>query len=395
MLGLMNIEDMHQIPALNLYIHIPFCTSRCSYCNFYFITSRSQRIYQKILDTILIESREWFVRLGEPSIKTVYFGGGTPSIIPPAMLADFLEEFRNIWQINTRELREWTFECNPESLSRELTQVLSKNHVTRLSMGVQSFQDPMLQTLGRRASASDVTRGMQVLNSHWASKRWNLDLITGIPGQSSDLLRDDLQQAFNYDPKHISLYSLTIEEDTPLSQAIEHGELPPPDQEESDELWLQAKDFIEAQGLMHYEASNFSVEGHEALHNRAVWDLEPYLGLGPGAVSTLPSGPTAKRITRGSVFNYGKSHEEIIIETLSKTDYMKDHLLAGLRTRKGFNEYRFREKFNEHAVNIIQYLEKKYAIRRSNEYLSLPDELWLLSDKVLREVFLEIDRISR
>jgi oxygen-independent coproporphyrinogen-3 oxidase len=365
------------VESLSLYVHVPFCASRCRYCNFYFETGWSPAILRRTLDAILAESRAFrgwlFPAAPEipPAIHTVYFGGGTPSIIPPAVLDRFLEEFRGVWGLPSPALApppgadgrpaEFAFEANPESLSPELLAVLGRHGVDRLSLGVQSFDAASLRRLGRRAGPGDAEAALAAIAAARRSGAWNgslnLDLIVGIPGQGAQEAAADLERVVAAHPDHVSLYSLTEEPGTPLAQGYGAGLWPRPDPEFVEELVLAAASRLEAAGFANYEVSNFARPGRESLHNLAYWELRPYLGLGPGAVGTIPaslatgaaSEAAVVRLTNPSAMAYarpGRSRWEHQAEILSGRDFLADHLIVGLRTARGLDlsalENRFR-----------------------------------------------------
>lgn len=370
------------VDSLSLYVHIPFCTSRCRYCNFYFETGWSPAILRRTLDTILAESlafRGWLFPQSPakpPAIHTVYFGGGTPSVIPPAMLDDFLERFRDIWGIPVpdgdaeadeagRRPAEFAFEANPETMSPQLMEVLGRQGIDRLSLGIQSFSSPALRRLGRRASRAEVEAALATVAEARRSGRWrgrlNLDLISGIPGQTPADTREDLARVLEAAPDHVSLYSLTEEEGTPLAQGYAAGLWPRPAPEAVEEQLDTLARGLENAGLHNYEISNFARPGCESRHNLAYWELRPYLGLGPGAVGTLPvllgdhadrssaGRPAIARLTNPSSMAYSRpsrSHWEHQAEILSNRDFLADHFVVGLRTGQGADTGRLERIFH-------------------------------------------------
>lgn len=343
----------------SLYIHIPFCTSRCRYCNFYFETGWSPRIMQRTLEGILQESRRHYHPgfFSARQLKTIYIGGGTPSTVPPDQFDSFLRQLtenlrRTDPSWNPGHLREFCVECNPESLSQALLEVLHNHGVSRISLGVQCFQDDLLHTLGRRATRGHALDALNLLSGFWKGD-FNVDLITGIPGQTRPNLLADLDTARGFDPAHISVYSLTIEPRTPLEQYIRAGLAPLPEQE-YDTLWFIAHDYLETHGYTNYEISNFARPGAESAHNLSYWAMTPYIGLGPGAVSTLPTGnprQPAIRTTNPDIFAYSPPSRPLgdytpHREHLSPWELLADHILTATRTRRGLSRSLLNTRFS-------------------------------------------------
>jgi len=410
---------LQPVHTLSLYIHIPFCSSRCRYCDFYFETGWSPRVMGRTLDRVVAEAGYFFETLGKPRINTIYFGGGTPSVIPPRELDDFLDRLRRALTIGERqhEPAEWSFEMNPESVSPELLAVLRDRGVNRLSLGVQSFQDPLLRFLTRRATRERATEALDLIARLPARAHFphlNIDLITGIPGQSRQMVTEDIERALSYGPDHFSVYSLTVEERTPLAQMVAHGQARPLPVEQQDSLWFAARDRLLACGFEHYEISNFALPGGHSLHNAAYWRLDPYVGLGPGAVSTVPAtveaepegGPASRqrsvaRLTNPNLFIYSSAfdpswnHE---VELISPRSLLIEHFLTGLRTAEGVSLRRIERVF---GLDLTERWERALAewvsraaidpaaLQEPAPRLALTQAARLLLDRFL----LEIDRL--
>lgn len=344
------------VEKASLYIHIPFCESRCRYCNFYFETGWSARVLQRTLDTILEEARLYRSLLSPdaPSpLQSIYLGGGTPSIIPPPLLREFLQSLRSILQPDPQVLKEFALEANPESLKYDHLKVFASSGITRLSLGVQSFHNPSLAILGRKARQADIYRALGLLADARNTGLWhgfvNVDLMVGLPEQNTETLKNDLDELGRFKPDHVSVYTLTPEERTSLEVLLDQGSIKIIE-EEAEDLWFQARDFLESQGLHNYESSNFAKPGAESLHNSAYWHLDPYIGLGPGAVGTLQcrykdaatglwkEGPV--RFTNPDSFAYSRPSRpywEQNTEILGSRDWFLEHFITGLRTQKGLD----------------------------------------------------------
>lgn len=387
--------------AVSVYIHIPFCSSRCRYCDFYFETGWSQQVLSRTLNRILEESAFFAEHTAYPRIRSIYLGGGTPSIIPPSMLEDFLFRLKkNIGCEN--QVFEWTMEANPEHISAELLEAAKKQSVNRLSIGVQSFSDKLLRLLTRRAFSSTVENALQLVKDHWedSDHTWSLDFISGIPEQTPNDINQDLKAVNYWLPPHVSHYSLTIEEKTPLDQLIRRGELKLPDQ---DDLWELMHNGLVESGYDQYEISNYSRNGSESVHNQSYWNMRPYWGLGPGAVGTIPVRDDSgnlfpARLTNPTLFEYSSQrnkswkHE---IEALSPSDLFKDYCITGFRTKAGVSLEEVEKVFGENGLYLLQKFrsgqENLFLIKENNR-IACTDNGRMLLDSVVRRGLSSIEK---
>ncbi len=411
--------DLHPSPVqeLSLYVHIPFCECRCRYCNFYFETGWSERVLQRTLDTILEESRQWQSLLFatcQPSIRSVYFGGGTPSVIPADILDQFLTSFNSIWQLDSLNSHvcdsfEAAFESNPESLDYDKLSVLSRHGFNRLSLGVQTFDDQQLRILGRKARQADIERCLTMLAHARCDQTWtgkvNIDLMCGLPGQSDASLLRDLKKIVDFGPDHVSLYTLTVEERTPLEALLKTKSEQALDDDTVEALWFLADGFLEEHGLLNYEVSNYARPGCESQHNLAYWQLAPYIGLGPGAVGTLDCQLAladgskqfaSMRLTNPSAFAYsrpGRRHWEHQTELIAPSDFFLEHFITGLRTSSGFDLARAARRcgMNEPYVKNalapwIASLQERSLLQSNQTKLSLNKAGRLILNVLLEEL---------
>ncbi|GAB6089695.1 radical SAM family heme chaperone HemW [Spirochaeta dissipatitropha] len=380
--------------AVSVYIHIPFCSSRCRYCDFYFETGWSQQVLSRTLERILEEAAFFAEYSAYPCIKSIYLGGGTPSIIPPPLLYDFLGRLKKNLRCEN-QVFEWTMEANPEHISAELLDAAKKQSVNRLSIGVQSFSDKLLRLLTRRAYRSTVENALQLVKDLWVDNNhtWSLDFISGIPEQTPDDIYEDLTAVHHWQPPHISHYSLTIEEKTPLDQLIQRGELELPDQ---DELWELMHKGLVGSGYEQYEVSNYTRNGCKSVHNLSYWNMRPYWGLGPGAVGTIPVRDDKgtlfpARLTNPTLFEYSSAsdrswkHE---IEALSPSDLFKDYCITGLRTKDGISLEDVEKVFGEHGLGLLQLFrsdQEVFFLSPGNDSrLTCSDKGRMLLDSVVR-----------
>lgn len=263
----------------HLYAHIPFCPKVCPYCSFYKEASDKNRT-RAFLDAMLVEA-EKYAPILEPC--TIFFGGGTPSALSTSQLEFLLGGLRE--RIDFSHVTEWTLEMNPATVSIEKARALLGLGVNRISMGVQSWDDDLLKTLGRVHNAAQAERSYRILREAGVPNV-NLDLIFGIPGQTLDQWRDSLERTIALEPDHISAYCLTYEEDTDFFLRLQRGEMKP-DEEFDAALFELTMDVLEDAGYAQYEISNYARPSRECLHNLAYWTAADYLGLGPSAFSTV------------------------------------------------------------------------------------------------------------
>jgi len=282
-----------------IYIHIPFCRQACSYCDFYFVTR--DRLIPEFVDALVHEITAVPAGDGSPfpgdPVRTLYLGGGTPSRLP---LSQFERIFNALYRhFDLSGLTECTVEVNPEDVTTEWLARVRDRGVTRLSMGIQSFQPELLEFMHRAHSAPEAHKALErVVYAGFTS--FSVDLIYGCPGQTDAQLRDDLEQLLAYDPPHLSAYSLTIEPRTRLGKQAELGRLNPADDEMVARQSRLVRDVLGANGIHQYEISNYARHGHEAEHNSAYWRHENYLGMGPAAHSFYwPGGGLERRPRTG------------------------------------------------------------------------------------------------
>jgi len=303
-----------------------------------------------------------------PRIETIFMGGGTPSALSHENLSPLLHAFSDTGAV------EWTVEANPESLDGEFLALCERAGVTRLSVGVQTLRDSLLRLLRRPASRSRTLAALELLGRSWHGEL-NLDFIAGIPGQSPGEVREDLALLEGFRPPHISLYQLTCEPETELARLVEQGKIVLNTRELDEELWFAGKEALEGRGFKHYEISNFCMPGKECRHNLRYWRMEPYLGVGPGAVSTVPARTFALALGRpelaetpGGVLRVSNTKDlhsflggqgslwGLEVESVKLEDFLLENLMMGLRLQEGISaalwESRFGRRFDEFFPGI-------------------------------------------
>lgn len=268
---------------MGLYIHVPFCKTKCPYCDF----NTYQGIESQMgayLEAVTTELRMWGSALGHPEARTVFFGGGTPSYLPDGDIEAILQAASRSFAIDS--LAEITIEANPGDLDDAACRGLLRQGVNRLSIGVQSLDNGLLQLLGRRHSADGAIAAFQTAKDA-GFENVNLDLMYGLPHQTVSQWEDTITRLATLEPEHISLYALTLEEGTPMRLWADQGKISEPDPDVAADMYALARQVLSASGYHHYEISNWAKPGLQSRHNLVYWRNEPYLGVGPGAHSRL------------------------------------------------------------------------------------------------------------
>jgi len=318
-------------PAVLLYLHIPFCHRVCPYCSFYKHTPGGTLIGE-FINALLTESRHRLAQCREKP-RTLYLGGGTPSMLSPHHLTHLFEGLREI--VDFDMLEEVTMEANPATFDAGKARHFLDVGVKRISLGIQSFSPHVLEILGREHSAEQAAESVKILRDA-GMPSVNIDLMFSIPGQSVTDWSDTLDRAISLKPDHISAYNLTYEEDTAFFEALRRGEMRE-DEDADARLFHLADEKLTTAGFDHYETSNYAQPGHQSTHNQGYWQGEDYLGLGPSAVSTI-SGTRSKNLadTAGYVKLVRSVGQAVIeAEELDAEAFRIERIALGLRTSQG------------------------------------------------------------
>lgn len=353
-----------------LYIHIPFCLSKCPYCSFYSETDLS--LIPGFIEALGREMEMVSPTFSSP-FDTVYIGGGTPSVLRPHQIEELLGKIRNHFRLTPSA--EFTLEANPGDLDFPFLRALRGLGIHRLNLGVQSFAPDVLSFLGRRHTAEKAVRVIEASRKA-GFDHLGLDFIYGVPGQALNPWLDTIRSAITFSPEHLSCYQLTLEEDTPMGEAHRRGEFSFPEEEELRQFFLATSESLERAGYLHYEVSNFS-RGmqHASRHNQKYWDHTPYLGLGPAAHSFCGS---VRWWNSSSVMAYINALRADSLplestETLTPGQLQTEALFLGLRTAKGINLNDFSENYGENFLrekrNILRRVEEEGLIVIQDGYL--------------------------
>jgi oxygen-independent coproporphyrinogen III oxidase len=341
-------------PPIGLYVHVPFCASKCAYCDFASCAGREADI-PRYVDAVVEEITRRGAQTGHPVADTIFFGGGTPSLLGAVQATRILEALFEAFVIEDNV--EITCECNPGTLTSPFAQALRKAGVNRLSLGAQAAQTRLLSLLGRIHDWEEVVASVEI--AHQVEfDNINLDLMFGLPGafsaapQTVSDLRETLAAAMALSPAHLSCYGLIVEEGTPLSRDIAAGKLALPDEEVEREMYELARQTLAEHGYEQYEISNFAREGYACRHNIGCWTRMPYLGFGCAAHSFFAESRTMNPSTIDAYF----SGEEPKTEKISKAEARFESLMLGLRMTRGVKDEDF---VRMHGMSIREAFGEK------------------------------------
>ena len=365
-----------------IYIHIPFCKSKCAYCNFFSVVSEKRR--DDFLDALKREAGARKDYLGGEEVKTVYFGGGTPSIMRASEISEILDCLKKNYKIAAAS--EITLEANPDTVSKESLFAYKSLGINRLSIGIQSFFDDDLQYLSRK---HDSKHARQVLE--WAQEvgfqEITLDLIYGIPTLTDEKWRKNLEIFFTTGFNHLSAYALTVEEKTALGQRINKGVAAPVCEDATIRQYEILCEATENQGFEHYEISNFARPGHYSKHNTIYWKGAKYLGLGPSAHSF---DGVSRQWNVAGVKDYCENYS-FEREQLTPDDRYNEYIMTSLRTMWGVDlEYlrlNFGEKYAEKFEKGVENHISSGKMFRKDQKFILNDNGMLFADGIASELF--------
>jgi len=369
-----------------IYIHIPFCKTRCSYCDFY--SSIDISIKNKLIDCLckeLISEKQY---IGEEAIETIYFGGGTPSLLDEK---DFEVIFNTInSNYDTSQCIEITLEANPDDLDLDYILMLKKFPFNRISIGIQSFMDKELKLINRRHTSEQAINAV-TLCQHNGFENISIDLIYGYPSQALVDLSMSIDIALKINPKHISAYHLSYEKDTVLENKLRRKEITAIDEETSNEMFKLFVSELKKHGFLQYEISNFSQQGFESKHNSSYWNGRKYLGIGPSAHSY---NQLTRKWNVSSINDYVRGIDEnkciFEFETLTLNDKYNDYIITSLRTLKGASLERIEKDFGDKLLeNCFQSAAKHInnnILVIQDGYLRFTSTGILLSDGIIADL---------
>ena len=374
-----------------IYVHIPFCASRCSYCDF-FSTLCLADAGEAYVDALIAEARLRRDELQGAAVKTLYMGGGTPSQLPLPLLERLVGGVREEFDLSTVE--EFTVEANPDDVTPAWCAALTLLGVNRVSMGVQSFEDDILRFIGRRHTAAQAVQAVENLRKAGIDNI-SIDLIYGLPGQTLESWSQSVKQALKLAPQHISAYGLAYEVGTRLWWHRERGEVVEVPEDQCLEMYRILVDELQTAGYEHYEISNFALPGYHSRHNSSYWNDTPYLGLGAAAHSydgkVRRSNPCDLQQYIGKLLMGETAFEE---EEMTRWERYDERVMLGLRTSRGVDADRLRADFGDEAwQHFTREAERHIAagnlrVTDNNRYILTRDGI-MLSDSVIRDLMWE------
>ncbi|ABO67788.1 MULTISPECIES: radical SAM family heme chaperone HemW [Geobacillus] len=346
--------------ATSAYFHIPFCAHICHYCDFNKVFAAGQPIddYLQAMD----KEMEWTAAEFGSQLKTLFIGGGTPTVLEPVQLGRLLESIHKHFQFHP-QTAEFTVEANPDGLTKEKLAILRDAGVNRLSIGVQAFDDELLQAIGRTHRRGDAERAVAMAREA-GFENISLDLMYGLPGQTLEQFLADLETAFSLHVPHLSAYSLIIEPKTIFYNEWRNGRLRLPGEEAEAVMYEAAMERTVAHGYQQYEISNYAFPGFESQHNLVYWNNEEYYGIGAGAHSYIDG---VRRANIGPIRHYIEKVERgewphRDVHRLTFREQMEEEMFLGLRKTEGVSKARFRQKFGREMSDMFGE-----AIRREIE----------------------------
>ncbi len=334
-----------QSKPTSAYVHVPFCTQICFYCDFSKVFIKNQPVDDYLVH-LMQEVDSYDIR----TLRTLYIGGGTPTALSAKQLDFLLQELDK--RLDLSQIEEFTIEANPGDLTAEKVEVLAASKVNRVSLGVQTFDDLMLKKIGRSHTVKDIYDNIDRLKQA-GFHNISIDLIYALPGQTIDQVKENVARAIGLDIPHMSLYSLILENHTVFMNRMRRGKLNLPQEDTEAEMFDYIISELEQAGFEHYEISNFSKPGFESRHNLMYWDNAEYYGLGAGASGYVDG---IRYRNHGPIRHYLKAVEEgnarVHEEVLSKQEQMEEEMFLGLRKKSGVSITRFSQKFGEDFKKI-------------------------------------------
>lgn len=368
---------------IGIYVHIPFCKRKCEYCDFISYSNKNSKI-EEYIEAV---KKEIELQKIKSEITTIYIGGGTPSYIDSKYIKEIMTE---IQKKNVSKDAEITIEVNPGTITLEKLKDYKDVGINRLSIGLQSAQDELLKQIGRIHNFEQFLETYRMARKV-GFKNINVDLMLGLPNQRIKDLKESLEKIIELQPEHISVYSLIVEDGTPIANKLESGELKLPDEDLERNMYWYVKNTLELNGYKHYEISNFAKQGYESKHNMNCWNQKEYIGIGIAAHSyrditrysnTENLGEYIRNVKNGKL-----ERNRIIHEIQKEDDTKKEYMLLGLRQIDGVKISKFKEKFGDNPIYLFRNELKKLSdenliginednIKLTNKGIDLANLVW-------------------
>ncbi|MDG1710883.1 MAG: radical SAM family heme chaperone HemW [Flavobacteriaceae bacterium] len=371
----------------NLYFHYPFCKQACHYCNFHFSTN------QKQVDQLWYSmQRELEIRFDEVKVplQSIYFGGGSPSLLPPNKIASLLDRVKA--QHSIHDSLEITMEVNPDDVTREYLKEIKQAGVNRLSLGIQSFQEKDLQLMNRAHTVDNALNALEWVSDIFLN--FSIDLIYGIPNSTLKEWEENLNKALEFNPPHISTYALTVEEKTALYHQVEKGEVLLVDEDEVKEQYDLMRNRLEELNFINYEFSNFGKEDFFSVNNQNYWNGRPYIGIGPSAHSydgvSIRSWNVSNNHKYISSIEKGELDREE--ESLSKKDQYNEYIMTGLRKIEGLSLEYIELTYGKMYADYFEAQVSRHLKERNffwdGDFLKITPKAKFLTDGLAADLFI-------
>ena len=370
-----------------IYIHIPFCKQACYYCDFHFSTSLKKK--DQLISALAKELRLRKDKFKNSTVETIYFGGGTPSLLSIEELQFLIDTVHENYSVATSP--EITLEANPDDLFEEKIIELSQSPINRLSIGIQSFYEKDLKLMNRAHNAAEAKKCLEIATQYFDNI--SLDLIYGIPNSTSKEWLDNIKTALSFGVPHISSYALTVEPKTALANFIDKGIIDDVDDEVAHQQFHQLIEQLEEAGFEHYELSNFAKPGYYSKNNSAYWLGKPYIGIGPSAHS-FNGDQRAWNVKNNSIYikKIEANQLPLEIETLSQNDKYNEFVMTGLRTIWGVSLSKIEDKFGLHYKNFLikeaQFYINEQLLYIEKDSLKATKKGKFLTDGIASELFM-------
>lgn len=358
---------------LSLYIHIPFCMSKCYYCDFTSFPNNKEKI-QGYIDSLIKELELYKERIKDYNINTIFIGGGTPSCIDANYIYKILEYIN--CNFNVSKTCEISIETNPGTLNKEKVKIYKESGINRVSMGVQSLKEDLLKVIGRIHNADDFYKSLELLRKADLNNV-NVDLMFGLPGQTLDMVLDSLKKVVELNIEHISYYSLILEENTKLYNMYNQEKITLPNEDVERDMYHKTREYLINRGYEHYEISNYALSNYECKHNLTYWNVMPYLGVGLGSHSNIEGKRFWNTI---HIDKYIEKLKENIIpiedeEIIDINTEIEEFCILGFRKIQGIDKKQFKLRFNNEIETIYKDIINKHVnnglVINSEDFISL------------------------
>lgn len=384
---------MSQIFPKSLYLHIPFCKRRCFYCDFA-ITTGGENLKQQYVDVLCQEIRLTIAQIPPvETLQTIFFGGGTPSLLSVNQIAQILETISQYFAIASDA--DISLEVNPGTVTIDSLQGYKSLGINRISLGAQAFQQELLDVCGRGHSVTEIYEAVEAIKKA-GFENFSLDLISGLPNQSMTDWQDSLKSAIALQPNHLSIYDLTIEEGTAFNKRYQAGDKPLPTEAHTVAMYLEAHELLPSAGYEHYEISNYAQPSYQSRHNLTYWHNQPFYGMGMGATSYINrqriDRPQKMRAYLDAIALWQIEGIGFTAPILSDSEELMDTLLQGLRLAEGLSLKSLQKTYGlalcDRAIKCLEkYIETGWVkFIDSQIFLTAPDG-WLFSDVAIADLY--------